>query len=145
MIVTLMTNATIVHDLTPAGDSPIDIGSAFLKMVFGLVLVLGIILIFVSLAKKTNKRRGTKISEALIKILATRYLGTKKSISLVEVAGNFLALGISQESISLLAKIENPESQEMLKNYKSISITDSFFDQLRKVSDKLSSSQIDKG
>jgi flagellar biogenesis protein FliO len=145
MIFTLMTNATIVQGLTTSENSQVDIVSSFVKILLGLLLILGIMLIFIYLAKQTNKRRGTEIPEELIKVLATRYLGMKKSISLVEVAGSFLALGISQDSISLLAKIENQEAQDMLKNYKSISITHTFFNQLRKVSDTLSSSQTGKG
>ncbi|MEW6056954.1 MAG: flagellar biosynthetic protein FliO [Bdellovibrionota bacterium] len=43
--------------------------------------------------------------ERLIQVVATHYLGGKKSMSLVKVAGEYMVVGVSNEGISLITKL----------------------------------------
>ena len=47
--------------------------------------------------------------------MSTNYLAPKKNISLVEVAGEILVLGISDQNISLLTSIREPDRIEEIK------------------------------
>ena len=49
-------------------------------------------------------------------MVSTNYLAPKKNISLVEVGGEILVLGISDQNISLLTRISEPERIEEIKN-----------------------------
>jgi flagellar biogenesis protein FliO len=56
--------------------------------------------------------------EKLIDVIATNHLGAKKFISIVEVAGEVLVLGVSNNHISMLTRIEDMDMVEKLKQYK---------------------------
>ena len=52
----------------------------------------------------------------LVQVLSTNFLAPKKNIALVEVAGEILVLGISDQNISLLTSIREPGRIEEIKN-----------------------------
>jgi len=52
----------------------------------------------------------------LVQVLSTNFLAPKKNIALVEVAGEILVLGVSDQNISLLTSIREPERIEEIKN-----------------------------
>ena len=95
-------------------NSP-DLFPSFLKMVSALAVTLGIMLITIYLLKKAMKRTGG-ISDGLMKILCTQYLGPKNSIMLIDVLGDILVIGVSSNQISLLTKIVDHNSLEQLKS-----------------------------
>lgn len=80
--------------------------SAWLRMLWGLLIVLGILLIIYWLMRKklsfvqSNKRSRIQIKEI-------RHLMPKKSLCLVEVGGQEFLLGLGNENITLLSTIEN--------------------------------------
>ena len=51
-----------------------------------------------------------------IKVLSTGFLAPRKSIALVEVAGDVLVIGISNDQISLLSNVQDPEKIEQIKS-----------------------------
>ncbi len=87
----------------------------FLKIISALAITLGIMLISMYLLKKAMKRTGG-INDGLMKILSTQYLGPKNSIMLIDVLGDILVIGISNNQISLLTKIVDHSSLEQLKS-----------------------------
>jgi hypothetical protein len=50
-----------------------------------------------------------------VKVLTTSSIGVKKQISVVDVAGEIIVLGISGDSITMLTTIENVESADRLR------------------------------
>jgi len=54
-----------------------------------------------------------------VRVLNTFFLGQKKNLTVVEVAGEVLVLGVTPTSVSFLTKLEKSESVDELK--KSIS------------------------
>ncbi len=93
-----------------------DLFSASLKMVYTLGLVLGVMFLIVHLFKKFGLKNSVFGGEGKpIKVLSTGFLAPRKSIALVEVAGDVLVIGISNDQISLLGNVQDPERIEQIK------------------------------
>ncbi|CCQ92017.1 exported hypothetical protein [Nitrospina gracilis 3/211] len=93
-----------------------DVFSAGFKMFYTLALVLGLMFLLFHVFKKYVWKNGVFGTENKpIKVLSTGFLGPKKSIALVEVAGEVLVLGIANENISLLANVEDPDQIDRIK------------------------------
>ena len=52
--------------------------------------------------------RSGRLEQPLIRVLATGCIGLKKNISLVEVPGEILVVGVSGDRINLLTAIDDP-------------------------------------
>ena len=108
-----------------------------LKMITALVIVLGGLFIVFYFLKRIFKRDAGESSEKLIRVLSSSYIGVKKTISLIEVPGSILVLGVTSDNICLLTKIED---EEILNRFKrpeeEKKSTSSFSDQLNKISSK---------
>ena len=88
-----------------------------MKMFSMLSLVLGIIfLLFFGFKKFVLKNTVFGGGEKLVNVLGSGFLGPKKNIVLVEVAGEVLVLGMSQDHIALLTNITDPEKIEEIKS-----------------------------
>jgi len=92
-----------------------DIIPTAIKMLTALGVVLGGMLVVYYFAKRIMKRQVGNSKGKMIKVLESSYIGVKKNISLVEIPGAILVLGITNDNISLLLKIEN---QETIDGYK---------------------------
>jgi flagellar biogenesis protein FliO len=79
------------------------------KMLFALSLVLGLLFLLARFVKRTPLVRRDLPAEFGIRVLTTKPISPRKYISLVEIGGEVLALGISDAQISYLTKVENPE------------------------------------
>lgn len=87
-------------------SSPDMITGAF-QMLTALGIVLGGLLLVFYFIKRYLKREGGGRSRQLIKVIANQYIGVKKNIALVEVPGSILVVGVSNDKISMLTKIED--------------------------------------
>ncbi|MCF8031213.1 MAG: flagellar biosynthetic protein FliO [Desulfohalobiaceae bacterium] len=76
---------------------------ALLKMVAGLALVLGILLVLYALSRKGRFFGSGKRGE--IQIREIRQLGGKKAICLVSVRGRDMLLGLGQDRIEMLSHV----------------------------------------
>ena len=93
-----------------------DLFSASLKMAYTLVLVLGLMFLVYYFFKKFGLKNTVFGGEGRpIKVLSTGFLAPRKSIALVEVAGDILVLGIAHDRISLLSNVQDPEKIERIK------------------------------
>jgi len=86
-----------------------------IKMVTALILLVGGLWIISFYFKKILKTTGVKSGYKKIKVIENCYVGVKKTISLVEVPGEILVLGIAGDHISLLTKIEKTAMSEMMQ------------------------------
>jgi flagellar biogenesis protein FliO len=68
--------------------------------------------------------------------LANQYVGLKKTISLVEVPGALLVIGISGDSIRLLTKIEDKGILDQIQNESPERLSPSFSDHLNKITNR---------
>ena len=86
-------------------------------MISMFAVVLGLMfLIFFGFKKYVLKNTAFGGGDKLVSVLGTWFLGPKKNIALVEVAGEVLVLGISQENITLLSNITSDEKIEEIRN-----------------------------
>lgn len=85
---------------------------AAFKMLAGLVIVTGLILAFWYVARKYGRQGGELLAEKPIRVLANSCIGIKKHISLVQVPGTILVLGITQDRITCLTQIDGDAWQE---------------------------------
>ncbi len=95
-------------------DQPDFIATA-IKMFSALLLVLGIFMGSFYLLRRFLKRDVTGPGQKIIRIIDRSYIGVKKSVTLVEVPGKILVLGVTSDRISLLTRIEDPDSIEQIK------------------------------
>jgi flagellar biogenesis protein FliO len=73
--------------------------------------------VVVYLVKKIMKRARPEIDDGeLIKILSVKYLSPKNSIMLVDIAGNTVALGVSNNGVSFLTRIMDSGSLERIED-----------------------------
>lgn len=109
-----------------------DVLSSALQMLTALGIVVGGLLVVFYLLRRFLKRDVGGGKGRLIRVIASQYIGIKKNITLVEVPGTILVLGISNDKISLLTKIEDKEIQENLRQ-EVTGITPSFSDHLQRL------------
>ena len=117
-----------------------DVVSSALQMLMALGIVLGGLLGVFYLLKRYLKRDSGGSKGQLIRVIASQYIGIKKNIALVEVPGTILVLGISNDKISLLTKIEDKEVLEDLRQEVS-GITPSFSDHLQRLTTRFRSAK----
>ena len=111
--------------------APEIVTTAF-KMLTALGIVLGGLLICVYFIKRFINRDVGDSKEQLIKIIASQYIGIKKNISLVEIPGSILVVGVSNDNISLLTKIEDEKVLDALRQENS-RLVPSFSDHLQRL------------
>ena len=105
-----------LKDSRPTGK-PIELVPSGMKMFSMLALVLGLIfLLFFGFKKFVLKNTVFGGGEKLVNVLGSGFLGPKKNIVLVEVAGEVLVLGMSQDHIALLTSITDAEKIEEIKS-----------------------------
>ncbi len=78
-----------------------------LKVVGGLILVVGLMLLFFVWLKKLGFSQKTLHQGSLIQVLDTRLIGPKKYVSVLKVADECIAVGVTEQQISLLAKLDS--------------------------------------
>jgi len=114
-----------------------DIIPTAIKMLTALGVVLGGMLVVYYFAKRILKRQVGNSKGKMIRVLESSYIGVKKNISLVEIPGAILVLGITNDNISLLSKIENQETIDGYKEDEKEKELLSFSDRLHQFSLKL--------
>ncbi len=80
----------------------------FARMALSLLGIIGIFLGGVFLVRRYSsniKKLPYGKKERIIQVVATHYLGNKKNISLVKVAGDYLVVGVGNEGISLISRL----------------------------------------
>ena len=113
-ILALASNLTLSSGKTGLTGAP-DLFSSAVRMVSALAVTLGILfLIFYLLRWFFSKRGGAFGSRGLIRVISTTYLGNKRSLVLADIAGEKVVLGLSNQAVTLLAKIDSQESLERI-------------------------------
>jgi len=94
----------------------ISLVSSFLKMIFALAIVLGLLIGVMYFIKNFMQRTAPSAEDqSLINILSSRYLGPKSSIILVEVMDQVIVVGISGQQMTPLARIDDPLAVSKIK------------------------------
>ncbi len=118
-----------------------DLLPSALKMSIALFIVLGVLLTVYYFTKRLLNKNVGGSHDKLIRILANAYVGVKKSISIVEIPGAILVIGVTGDNICLLTKIEDENTLSKYKKVEDAKISSSFYDQIKKVSLKFKKEQ----
>lgn len=80
---------------------------AILQMIASLAVVIGMIFLLYYIYNRWFKgMAGGRSGSGRIRVVETRYLAPKRSLMLVEVAGEYLLLGNGSEGVRLIKKLE---------------------------------------
>jgi flagellar protein FliO/FliZ len=114
-------------------NKPLDPVAVTLRTfaMFALVLAL-MFFIFYVFKKYVLKNTIFGGNEKFVQVLGSGFLGPKKSIVMVEVAGEVLVLGISNDNISFLTQIQDEEKIEAIKASRKESNEGSFWNSSKK-------------
>ena len=113
-----------------------DMLATALKMLAALALVLGGLGIFFYFTKRVMRKDIGASGGQMIRVLANQYIGLKKNISLVQIPGAILVVGIAGDSICLLTKIEDKTILDQIHDQGAGHMTPSFSDQLNKITSR---------
>lgn len=95
----------------------ISLVGAFLKMIFALAIVLGLLIGVMYFIKLFMQRTAPAADhQALIHVLSSMYLGPKSSILLVEVMEQVIVVGVSGQQMTPLAHISDPLTVAKMKS-----------------------------
>jgi len=89
-----------------------------IKAVVTLVLILGLMGIALLVLRRFmgSTPKGTRRSGGNpVKVVSTTFLGQRWNLAVVDVAGDLIVVGITPQSISFIARVENPEAVEEIK------------------------------
>jgi flagellar protein FliO/FliZ len=92
-----------------AGGKGLEGGSmagAVFQMLASLAVVIGVIYILYYVSNRWFKGMAGGRASGLIRVVETRYMGPKRSLMIVEVAGEYLLLGNGSEGMRLIKKLE---------------------------------------
>ena len=96
--------------------NPIAFWPSFFKMLSALAVVMGLLVGAMYFFRRILQQpAGGGQDNSAINLVAARYLGPKSSIMLVEVLGKFIVIGITNNQMSHLATITDPEALEKFK------------------------------
>jgi len=112
--------------------SPDMLATAF-KMLAALALVLGGMGIFFYFTKRVMRKDGRGSGGQMIRVLASQYIGLKKNISIVEIPGAILVVGVTADTIRLLTKIDDKTILDQIHDQRAGYPTPSFSDHLNKI------------
>lgn len=94
----------------------IDFWPSFLKMLFALTVVMGLLAGAMFFFKRVLQQTSAKSQgHGAISIVTSRCLGPKSSIMLVDVLGKLIVIGVTATQMSYLATISDAEALEKLK------------------------------
>lgn len=93
-----------------------SLGEAFVKIGSALAVVLALILVISFAAKKyLGALEGGFGGKKQLKVLSSHFIGVKKNVTIIEVGGEVLVLGVTNHNINLLARYSEPEKIEEIK------------------------------
>lgn len=96
------------------------------KMMFVLGMICAALVLVSRVLRKNRTLAGDAGNHSGIRVLSTQCLAPQKYISLVDVGGEVLAVGISETQITLLTKVENREFIERMREHRLIKPAPSF-------------------
>ncbi|MBI5747501.1 MAG: FliO/MopB family protein [Nitrospinae bacterium] len=103
----------------PLPVEPPDMSSAIFKTVTALAIVLAAVLLISYIAKKVLKKNDIVFGkDKLIRVLGTSYIGVKKAITLLDVAGEVLVIGVTNNNITMLTKLESEDAKSRIQGVK---------------------------
>jgi flagellar biogenesis protein FliO len=102
---------------------------------------LGGLVLMLYFSRRLSGISSARVEDRLIRVLASGSVGMKKNISLVEVPGEILVVGIAGERINLLTSIKDPDIINSLKERSNGKYTTAFGQHLKYFTSKITGNQ----
>lgn len=92
-----------------------DFGDSVFRMLSALAVVLALMMVVVAIARRVmGARLSAGVDAPLVRVLGTGYLGARKTISVVSVAGELLIIGATATDLIPLGRVSNAEGMRLL-------------------------------
>lgn len=101
------------------------------------VVILSIYLGVFILKRMMGKKYSGNKKHNILEVLETTYIGPKKTISLVRVAGKSVLVASTETQISMLTEMDSEETEEILRGIEVEIEPDAFQNMLSSASDKM--------
>ncbi len=131
--------SAIVYAAEPTGEylqyqepraASFSSGLSTITYVFSLLVTFAIVLGLAYFSSRfLGQRMGNRLANGDQKIVATLPLGTNRAVYVVDIAGKYLVLGVTDHTINVLQEITDPVEIEKLK-LQQISIPETQFEQV---------------
>jgi flagellar biogenesis protein FliO len=108
-----------------------------LRSLFALIGLVGILVVARFMLKRSGRIGAMGGSGNLVQVISTGYIGVKKSVTLVKIPDAILVLGVTNERITLLSKIEEQALIDRICANDTQGTSQSFSRQLHKLSSGL--------
>jgi len=123
---------------SPATADRPGVGSAVLKMISALVVVIVAVYVGLYLLRRMMGRRATgALGVDALTVLQTTYVGQHKAISLVKVGNRSVLVGVTDSQISTLTELDQEETEEIMGQTAEPARSESFSKLLAGAADKL--------
>ena len=107
-VAVFLCSPAVASAASPKGNEGGSMAVAVLQMMASLAVVIGIIYLLYYISNRWFKGiGGGKADPGHIRIVETRHLAPKKSLMIIEVAGEYLLLDNGSEGMRLIKKLEN--------------------------------------
>lgn len=113
-----------------------DLISTAVKMFAALAVLLILLVLALYVSKRLLGRGAPRYSGGMIRILSSIHVGVKKTITMVEVPGAVLVLGVTNDHIRLLTKIEDESLLDRFEVSENQAMPESFLNHLKSLSGK---------
>ena len=90
--------------------SSASLAAMLFKVVGALILVVGIMVFMVMWLKKMGLTRGALKQGSLVKLIDSKMIAPKRYVAVVQVGTDLLALGVSDQQITMLHHLKNNRS-----------------------------------
>jgi flagellar biogenesis protein FliO len=84
-----------------------ELMSMLLRLLFAVIGLVGILVVARFMLARSGRMGPMVGSRTLVKVISTGYIGVKKSVTMVKIPDAILVLGVTNERITLLSKIED--------------------------------------
>ncbi len=91
------------------GPDSFSLAITMLKAGGALLLIIGLLVLLMLALRKLGLGTVGRQSGGLVRVLESRILGPRKSLAVVEAAGEYLLLGITDQQITLLTSLPAEE------------------------------------
>jgi flagellar biogenesis protein FliO len=108
-----------------------------LRLLFALIGLVGILVVARFTLKRSGRIGAMAGSRNLVQVISTGYIGVKKSVTIVKIPDAILVLGVTNERITLLSKIEDQALIDRICANDAKKASPSFYRQLHKLSSGL--------
>jgi len=113
-----------------------DLMTSAVKMFAALAVLLAFLVAALYVSRRFLRRGGPRYSSGMMRVLSSIHVGVKKSVTMVEVPGAVLVLGVTNDHIRLLTKIEDESLLDRFEVPENQTMSGSFMDELKNLSAK---------